>query len=137
MTISAFHEVDVVPAVGRFEGRIHPLDIQAAVRQTRVAQGAGGPGALIVPGVTGQATQTLVHSHTGAIVTRAGLECVIGRMTLVTRRLTRVRGHVHRARAVKDFRQRQRVRAQGKLLAAVVERQRRLVTRRAFRPFAR
>jgi len=68
VTVFTFHKVDVVPAGERLERRIHGFDVEAAVGQTRVAQGAGGPGVLVVSRVAGQATQPFVHSHTGAIV---------------------------------------------------------------------
>ena len=68
VTVFTFHKMNIVPAGGRLERRIHVFDVEAAVGQTRMAQGAGGPGVLVVSRVTGQATQPFMHSHTGAIV---------------------------------------------------------------------
>jgi len=48
MAIEAFDEVNVVRALGRDEGSVHFLDIEAAIGEARMAGGARRAGVLAV-----------------------------------------------------------------------------------------
>jgi hypothetical protein len=123
MTILTLNKMYVVHAVGRFKRRVHGFDIQSAVRQAWVALGAGGAGALVMSGVAGQATQTLVHSHARAIIPGTGLESVIGRMALVARRLTHIGRDADPPCSGDNLGKRQELCAEMQLFAAIIETQ--------------
>ncbi len=73
MAVGAADPVDVVGAFGAGEGRIHLLDVDAAVGHLRMTGFAGGGGVLIVSGVAGEATDALVDADGGAVVARSDL----------------------------------------------------------------
>ena len=92
--------MDVVRAVRVLEGRVHRLDVDAAVRQARVAGGAGGAGGLAVLRVAGEAAQALVDADGRPVVAREDLVPGPRRVALVAERLPAVRARSHRALAL-------------------------------------
>ena len=73
MAVGTADPVDVVEAFGAGEGRVHFLDVDAAVGHLRMAGFAGGRGVLVVAGVAGEAADAFVDADGGAVVTGADL----------------------------------------------------------------
>ena len=105
MAVAAGHAVDVVRALRVPEGRVHRLDVDAAVRQARVALGARGAGPLPVLRVAGEAAEALVDAHRRPVVAREHLVPRPRRVALVAERLPPVRARAHESLAFPHRRQ--------------------------------
>ena len=99
MAVGTFHCVDVVGAFCGLESRVHGLDVDAAVRELRVAGRAGGTGGLAVFFVAGEATEAFVDSDGSTVVAGADLSGCFWGMALVAESLTLVGTDLHQARA--------------------------------------
>ena len=73
MAVRALHPMNVVGALRVQECGIHLLHIDAAVREARMAVGAGLPGHLAVLLMAGKTAQAFVDADGRAIVTAANL----------------------------------------------------------------
>lgn len=90
MAIDALHRVDVMRAIRRPEGRIHGLNVQAAVGKLGMACGARRLGFLAVPLMAGKAADPLVDSDGRAIISATELCAGHGRVALIAERLARI-----------------------------------------------
>ena len=73
MAIGAADPMDVVSTPGAGEGRVHFLDVDAAVGHLRMAGFAGGGGVLVVSAVAGEAADAFMDADRGAVVPGADL----------------------------------------------------------------
>ena len=73
MAIGALHPVDIVRAGFIGKGRIHLLDIDAAVGHFGMAILAAGSRVFVVAKMAGQATDAFMHAHRRAVVARSNL----------------------------------------------------------------
>ena len=105
--------MDIVGALGRFEGCVHRLDVAAAVGEPRVTICAGSARLLPVFFVTSQATETFVDSCRRAIIARSNLATRDGCVALVAEGLALVGADLDEAGALVHLRQGQAVRARG------------------------
>jgi hypothetical protein len=124
MAVQTFHKVNVVAAGASFEGRIHLLDIQAAVGHLRMTSGAGSPGLLPVVLVAGQATDSFVDSHRRAIVSAAHLGSLYRCVALIAERLSRIGTRLDHPLPFLDPGQRQQRERDVLLRTPIVKRQR-------------
>ena len=112
MAIGAADPMDVVSTPGAGEGRVHFLDVDAAVGHLGMAVFAGGSGVLIVSGVAGETADAFVYAHGRAVVARSNLRTpVVCRgdcgglrlarcVALIAERLALAGADLHRARTV-------------------------------------
>jgi hypothetical protein len=82
--------MDVVPALGQFEGRIHRLNVQSAVGQLRVTSGARCPSFLAVSLMAGETTEAFMNAHWRSVVSRANVSRNQRGMALIAERLAHV-----------------------------------------------
>ena len=75
VTVDAFYEVDVVVAVRVLEGGVHFLDVEAAIRKSRMTGTAGGASLHSVFPVARHATESFMYADGSAIVAGADLRC--------------------------------------------------------------
>lgn len=62
------YKMNVVETLGRFEGRIHLLNLQPTMGETRMTGRTGGACQLAVVLVARKTAQALVHSDWGAVI---------------------------------------------------------------------
>jgi len=124
VTVFAFHKVNVVRALGRFEGRIHSFNVQAAIGETGVTRRTGGTCQLAVIEVACKATQTFMHSDWSAVVARCNLPCRTWRVALIAKCLPRISADLNQTIAVFHYGQAQAADGNRFHFAAIEESQR-------------
>lgn len=105
MAISAFHRMDVVRTLERLEGRVHLLDVEAAIGELRMAGSARDAGGLAVFPVAGEAAEAFVDSDRSAVIAGSDLGHGRGRVTLVAERLALIGTEYHSSSSVLHLRQ--------------------------------
>lgn len=103
VAVLAFYEVEVVGALGVFEGGVHFFDVEAAVGKSGVAGGAGRAGLLAVFEVAGEATEAFVNAYGSAVIAGADLLCGEWGVALVAERLALIGAAGDFARAFEEF----------------------------------
>ena len=133
MAVGALHPMDIVRTFWVEIAGIHLLQVEFAFALRRVAGGARGSSIFVVPVVARDATEPLMNSGWGTVVTSSHLRspmvcrrdgarfCDAWTVTLVAHRLARIRAHLHRARAVLQLRDVERCRSKVAALTAVEE----------------
>lgn len=106
MAVGTLDGVHVVWTFGGFEGGVHGLDIDAAVREPRMASRARRARGLSVLFVASEATKPLVNANRCAVVGGSDLRGCIGRVALIAKSLALIRADLDRTAAFIHLRQR-------------------------------
>ena len=99
VAVNALHRVDIVGTLRGLESRIHGFDVEAAVRQLRMAGCARCSRLLAVFLVAGETTEAFVDSGGRAVVAGADLAAGLRGVALVAESLTLVRADLDPAGA--------------------------------------
>ena len=106
VAVRALHEVNVVRALGGFEGRVHGFHVEAAIRQARMASGAGSARVHAVIFVAGEATEAFMNPHGRAVVAGVDLPGGNRSMALIAERLPWVAADLHEPGPLRAWRAR-------------------------------
>ena len=134
MAVHALYPMYVVRTGAICIGGIHLSNVQAAMRHLRMATGTGRGRALIVPGMTRDATQPFMHTDRRSVITGPNLwpPRMKGRfrprfrlarsVTLIADALPTIHADSHHSILIMQTRNRERRRSKVKLLTTIKER---------------